>query len=454
MLAARFVLCASIALCAMAPGARAFQEDEEATQPARWSGPVLPATVPVASALRISRLAKAPPLNELVKRIAESGPTTIDTTLDILVLGRVPETCAEDAPQKLSKPQTALLLSALRTFPEAKVRAELASRLEHVAEETRIGLATVQVLGAIGKIDDFERMAALAPRRQKDPEALRRDSAEALRAAFTAILQRNGYTSKSIVELVPKLDRACVRELLAALGTKNDTRALAVLSQTARSHPGLASHAVSLVQKCGRSFDPAVDAEFCTWMRSQLLGARPEYARLLLQAIGELDEGESVPALIAELSNESSSVRASALWGLRRISGLALPPEVEAWTAWYDEEVRWNDRERQRFKDQLVLRDDMEKTVAALSAYAGRRIRRTELALDVAEVLRSKNRQLRELACKTLGQLDSYAVVPLLAAIVEEGDGTIAASALLALRTITKLELPNDVEGMRKALTL
>src|SRR5687767_7375929 len=96
MLAARFVLCASIALCAMAPGARAFQEDEEAAQPVRWSGPVLPATVPVASALRLSRLAKAPPANELVKRIAESGPTTIDTTLDILVLGRVPETCAED----------------------------------------------------------------------------------------------------------------------------------------------------------------------------------------------------------------------------------------------------------------------------------------------------------------------------------------------------------------------
>jgi HEAT repeat protein len=411
---------ASLLLCSVPAAAG---EEPEARAPG-WTWEATPAHLEVARALRESRRASAGTSARLVARIAAAGPGALEAQLDVLARRRVPETGPDDAPQVLSDPQRELLLAAIARMPSAAVRAAVAARLEAAPDDADTRLAAIHVLGAVGAAKDLARLPALAPRKHVEERVrpLTREAREAVRAACAAILGR-------------------------------DARALEVLQGAVHAHPPLAPQAVALAVKCGRSTDPALDREFAAWMTGELRGARPEYARSLLQAIGVLDDGANVPALIERLEDADGGVRESAVWALRRVSGLGFAEDPQPWRVWYADEAAWHERARPRLREDLGSHD-VERVVAALRAYSDRRTRRAELAEEVAVVLGCAQPELRRLACSVLQQLGVPSACGALAGLLEDAEDTVSEAAWQALRALSGLDLPRDAERVRDLLRI
>src|SRR5206468_1304944 len=136
-------------------------------------------------------------------------------------------------------------------------------------------------------------------------------------------------------------------------------------------------------------------------------------------------------------------VRDSALWALRKVSGLSLPADPVPWRTWSTEETGWHRNARPRLLQELSSRDGA-RVVAALRAYGVRRTRRAELAEEVTRVLASPRPELRRIACETLGQIGSSAASPALVELLADPDKSVAAAARQALQSISGLEVPAE----------
>ena len=410
--------------------------------------PATPEERVIAAVLRESRRQDAAPVSRLVERILAAGPAALEAQIDILVDRCVPSTGPEDAAQILSEPQRELLLAALARMPSGAVRSAVDRLLEDRPDEAGARLAAVHALGAIGGAPDLDRLVRIAPRRAGSGAGLAPEAHRALRAACASILARDAAGHRALGALVCDTDPKAGRALLEGLGEGADarpSRALAVLVRAARCQPPLRPQVAALAAKCGRSIDAAQDREFALWALSELPRARPEYASSLLQAIGVLDDGTCVPAMIERLEDEHLGVRASALWALRRVSGLGFPGEMEPWLVWHREEVAWQSRERVRRRKDLLSRDPA-RVVEALRSYAGHRTKRAELSVEVAQVLADPRPELRLLACEVIQSLDSPAACSELAWTLEDPDAAVALKAWEALQSITRLDLPRDRE--------
>jgi HEAT repeat protein len=425
--------------------------EEPATRAlAPWDGPASPEIQEIAAALRASRKCVTGNQKALLERIAKASSGNLDALMEILIRARVPETRAEDAPQILSDPQRSLLLSALSRTSVVLVRSNLDRRLE-ATPTPEVRLAAVHALGAVGGARDLGRIVEIAPR-LKDG-SLESAAQTAVRAAAAAIFARDPTAVRRIRELLGRATPAINEELVFALGSTRDPRRLSELADIARNFPKLGPLCVSLVRTVGSSAEQEVDRTFCIWMVDQIPSARPDYQCMLLQSLGILDDGSNVAALVEELGSESRGVRDSALWALKKLTGLSYAPEPAAWKPFLDEERTWMDGVRPRL--QLSLRSGtLEHAVEALRELGDRRIHRAEIAGDVAAAFDRPEPELRQLACEMLARLASPAGIAPLCNALDDSNPTVADAAWQALSTLGGIEPPRDRDDARVAYGL
>jgi len=423
-------------------------DDSGAPRLAAWSWEITPAHKAIAAALRDSRLPSPPPDSRLVDRIVSAGPGTIAAELDILVRKRVPEARPGDAPQILSDPQRALLIAALSRGSASAVRAAVGARVDAAPGDPGTQLAAVHALGAVGAAGDLRKIVELVPRKSGASSPLSTEAREAVKAACEAILLRDRDAYGALKDMMHRIDPEVGRPLLDALGSTRNPRALEVLREAARSQATLRPQVAAMAAKCGVSNDAAVDREFTSWLESELKEARPEYARVILQALGALDDGACVPTLIARLEDPDRGIADSALWGLKKISGLGFPALPASWNAWYLAETSWHDRVRPRLQQNLVS-GDTARIVEALRGYAEHRTHRAQLAADVEAVLSDRRPELRHMACGTLGQIGSMNSCLALVGVLEDEDPSVSRAAREALTAITGLQIPDDAVRAR-----
>lgn len=408
-----------------------------------------PALIAAASALRSARAADAPPPAELAARIAAAGPRSIDACIEILVRGRVPQAVEGEAPQLLSDPQRAIVLEALRVLPEDAVRASMRRARANEPGEAA-DLAAIHVLEAVGGGRDLEWIGDLAFAHERDGR-LPRSFRSALRSACAVILARRADAWPAAKTLVERAPVACVREILWALASRRDPRAVPLLHAAAQAHPELVAQAASTVVACGGSSSLESDRRFSAWLVDHLSNARPECRRQIVRALGVLDDGVHARVLVAGLEDEDAGTREAALWALRRQSGLELAGDPASWRAWLDGASRWFDEERERTRELLKSRQ-AGAVAAALASYQGQRFRRSDLALDVVEVLDRDEAQLRALACGVLAELKSSAAIPALVRALDDTDSTVASTARRVLRDLSGLDFPQGSEAAFEAL--
>jgi hypothetical protein len=418
---------------------------------AQADGSTTPEELEIARALRESRLPDSAPASRLVDRIAGAGPDAVAAGIEILVSCRVPETRPDDKPQILSEPQLDLLLSGMARLRPSTLRSAIEARLARDPDGYATRLAAIHVFGTFASAADIPRLVALAPRDPGTEKTILRTSREPLRAACTKILKRDPRAITEFGDVLGRADVSTASVLLDAIATSQDPRALGALFAATPLQPDLGPQIAALATKCGASSDGALNRVFTQWLLAELCTARPEYARTLLQAVGVLDDGSNVPALIDQLSSKDAGVRDSALWALRRVSGLAFPADRAPWLTWIRGEVDWHTNARPRLRLALAS-SDPKLVVPALRSYGEHRTRRTELAQEVARALADRHPEIRCLACSVLQQIGCVSSSAALTGALQDSDPGVAEAAWKALKAITGLDLPRDPNRIREIL--
>jgi HEAT repeat protein len=380
-----------------------------------------------------------------------AGPGAVAAEIDILVRRRVPETNPKDSPQILSEPQRELVLAALTRSSESAVRAELKARLDKDPLDEGTRLAAMHALGAVGNARDLLRLAELAPRHAGDDPTLTHESKRTLTSACAAVLRHDPKAWSALSEVLRRVDAEAGRAMLGSVASTREPRALPVLFAAARWQPELGPQAAALAASCGPSTDPVLDHDFTVWIIAALPEARPVYRRSLLQALGTIDDGTNVATLIQSFDDADAGVRDSALWGLRKLSGLGFPAERAPWKAWSASEEAWHRGKRAHLQQELAS-NSVARISAALHEYSDRRTRRGQLAGDVEKVLERPEPELRVLACAVLGQLGSPVSCEALAEAMRDADASVREAAWQALCKITGKDLPHDAEEARAAM--
>jgi len=430
-------------------------QDREEGPPAlpRWSTEITPAHLEVARALREARKLGPAAGGDLLLRITGSGAGAAHAVVDILSRARVPETSPEDGPQVVNEAQRDLLLSALARLPAASVEEAMKSQLEQAPEDDRTRLAAIRVLSVVGDASDLARMASLAPRKKSDTNALTHDARDAVRIACTAILKRDPRAWTELPDVVRQADVRAAQPMIESFAAVRDPRSLRALYAIGSRTPALAAPCVTLMSQCSPSGEPDVVREALSWMQGELRTAPPGYARAILQAMGELDDGSMIAPMIDHLTDPDARVRDTALWALRKVSGLALPADPAPWRSWSAEEAGWHRTVRPRLLQDLTSRDP-GKVVAAVRSYAVRRTRRGEIAGEVARVLASPRPDLRRIACEALGQIASPAASPALVDKLLDPEKSVVEAARKALQSISGVEVPPEPSLARAKLGL
>lgn len=425
-----------------APPAPALASELRADRRLTWSGELRDEHRAIAAWLRAAR-ARRGDSADLRAQVVALRAAALAPALDVLVQACVPAAASADEPQKLSAAQSQWLLELVAQCELADVRAALEARVaaDHTPEA---GLVALRVYAVAGDVKDLARLAVLVSR---EPDgALSSAAREALRAAYTGILVRHPEALGTAGALVEAVDDTAAEQLLLAFGELRDPRAIEILFRVAQRDAGLAQTAVAMVPRIGTSRDANLDAEFAAWLRGEIRPDRTEWTRALVRALGELDDGEAAPELIALLGHAHKGIADAALAALRRMSRLAYPPQAALWQAWYEREVKWYDRERARQRNALE-RGRVPAALEALRAYSQHEFRRTQLAQDVCGAFSRREAPVRELACEVLGGLGARAALPALVEALGDPTTSVANAAWRALQRITGATLPNDHEA-------
>ncbi len=400
----------------------------------------------IGAALRSARADPLAATGPLVEAILRSGPAAVDATVTVLVAAMVPRTHPDDEPQALSAPQRGILLEAVARMPPAEIRAQIGERLRAAPDvDTRVDLAAVHALGVIGNRHDLQPMTKLAPRKPGDRSVLTRDGRDALRNAVRGILDRDAGAWMDIAYVIRRSDRAAAQALLEAVGAEPDPRGLPVLADSAHSHPELAALCVGVATRVGPAQDVDATAEFVAWLVGEVAGARAQYRCGLLRAIGALDDGAHAADLIEALDDDDKSVRASAAWALKTLTGFGFGANPAPWNAWLATETAWNEVDRPVRREDLTG-EDAVRAASAVRAYRGRRVAREALGEELVPVLAREEIALQILACDVLADLRARAAIPALAGLLDATDDGVREAARRSLAAICGRSIPSDPE--------
>jgi HEAT repeat protein len=432
--------------------ARAAGGDSPSAEPdahLEWVGPLSDLHRQVAATLRARRKSDARAA-ELLPQLLDPGLGVVAPLIDILVQERVPRARPDDAAQLLSAAQRELLLAALAKFPPERVRAEFARRLPAAPAEPEPGLriAELRLLSAIGRRSDLPSLSARAPREKGE---IGPGAAAALREAFAAILRREPESFADQMQVLRSCDAGAAKQFLFALGDLGDKRALPLLDQCARSIPELAQQAIGLLPRIGPSGEPEFDQALCAWLVERLDPRRLEWTRASLRAIGVLDDGSQVPALLEQLDVPQDGLREAALGALQQISGLHLGPSKGAWREWYERECLWQSSGRQEAL--TALESGQDALVAqALGAFGGHTLYKQQRAEDVLGVLQHGSPAMRLMACGTLARIGSTRALASLVELFADADAQLAEAAWRAACALAGRPLPRVPQEARELL--
>lgn len=306
--------------------------------------------------------------------------------------------------------------------------------------------AGLQVLGAVGRSDDVERLLALAG----DEPAPGSGTLEAFEAAVSGLVGRDPRASSGLrggfFELPAEYASALAR---AVAGTRLEAR-VEWLADLLGFRPELDPTLLSLVTKAANATPALHDEAILEKVRGSLLDSDPQVLRQAAMAVAALGDFGAVAELTDLLASDQEVVRQSAHYALREITGLGLPAEPGGWSAWLESEHRWYEEEAPADLARLAGRRAPE-IAEALGRLAKHRFERHRTSLEVARVLENEDPNLRVRACAALRQLGSRLPVPgLIEALDDEEE--VAAEAHRALVALTGKDLPLDPEAWRTEL--
>jgi len=328
-------------------------------------------------------------------------------------------------------------LASLASFPHTLVRAilEAAAAPDRGADEALAALAVLEHLGGA-------RDLALAPllwRAGAEPE---------LERAVLAIARRDAG-SLSVLEGLARAVPAEVRlTFVRAVEGLGSLAAVSWMARCAERMPDVRPETLARIGRLAQALPHPAPEDALEFVRGVIAGFGSDALRDAVIAAGRMEDGESIPHLIALLAEEDVGLRADAAWSLERISGLQLRDRADRWAAWFEVELEWwRERSDSAFYE-LESADRAERTCALLEI-GGRRMSRDRLSLRVAPLLQDPDPTVAQLAAQTLRSLRSKVACAPLVLALERPELEVGLESWRALRAITGKDLPRDVEVWR-----
>jgi len=302
-----------------------------------------------------------------------------------------------------------------------------------------------RLLGAGGRAADLERLARLAEGEDEDG-LLSRGFASAFEDAVREILARESGAGAALRSTALRVPTAVGRSLATALAGLGGERALAELSALLGFDRALDPTLLAQIARVARPAPKPVDEAIVQQVRNCLAAEEPQGLAAVSDALGSLEDLESLDGLLLLLDHPGASVRGSAHRALKAIAGVSLPAERARWEPWIAEERAWFADRAPDVVAGLASRNRMT-LVQSLGEIGMHRLHRRELCLEVAALLERPAADERSLACQSLSQLGSRACVPQLIHALEDEDPGVRGGAWAALRSITGADLPAETSA-------
>jgi HEAT repeat protein len=172
-----------------------------------------------------------------------------------------------------------------------------------------------------------------------------------------------------------------------------------------------------------------------------LRGSDSNQTRAAAEALGRLEDFDSVPDLVELLADSDSEVAHAAHVALRRIGGTDLLPDPARWTVWLADEADWFARSVPRLSRDLAQGDNVAQ-VASLGAFAAHPLYRRQIAATLREILPDCRPDVLALGCEALHQLGAVSAIPFLEECARRPEPLIAARAGAALEGLRALRRP------------
>lgn len=392
------------------------------------------------------RVPDPPEVDLLAPQVVTQGVGQLHFLLEILEQERVPA-LDEEAVQILSRAQRGLILGSLPRYPLRNVL-EIA-RVWIADDEASRRATAIAALGTVADAEELPRIFDRAlPRREKSLDGrIERELGEAI----ARILQRDRAAVAVLRSLWRDLRRELVPGLILAIGDSSRPEALLLLSDILESRPETAPVVIPQIRLLTPPPSVEIAQDLADLVRPYLDCDRPNLVQATSVAVAELEDAASVPRLIELLVDEMRGVRESALWSLRRLSGMELAPNQVIWADWYEAEQNWYDRRRRHIE--LVLRSEHRgKVVSALEEAMRHSLFRHELSAVLRICSGHDDPVVRTLACRVLGGLGSPDSVPhLVDSLVDERE-EVRTAANVALTEVTRLGDPADTDRWQEIL--
>lgn len=395
--------------------------------------------------LRLLRDPEHPPIEELAPELAERTRAQVPSLYDFLADGELPDLGLGS--QILSIYQRELILQAVEIHGRGPTLAQLGERLDVVPDEAR-RLASLNVWGAIAAVNDLDRVFAVA---LDDEAQLSSRASDALRDAVARMLKREPRGFGRLEGGWTAHPRSLLPALVRAVGDTRNPAGLGFLSKVVLwgdEHAGLAA---MQIQKLGAGSDTTINKELALRMRSALGGDDDARSRALCQALTALGDLGALPAFIELLSSEDPGLRTTALWGLRKLTGLPFDGDPKRWDHWYRNEQDWMRRGRVGAFRSLNSSDagEVRRSLTEISRHP---LAREDFVIALGTLLESPIPAMRRMACESAAALGDRRVLPALLGVFGDDSPAVAEEAWRAASSISGLELPRDAALWRAEL--
>jgi HEAT repeat protein len=403
---------------------------------------------------QIVRQARGLPKEEhaaLVEKLAKLGPVCLEACMYLLEHGALEES-AEGPRRALNRWERALLVQALGRLAWEDVQRELDRALELRGQQIGLRVAAIEILGSLGPAQAVERMLALGLCAEE--QELPRQVEPALVAGIEALARRHGPACfEQLAFGWAKLSLPLVEAALQGLGRARDPRALGLLGDSLRWHPGLDALSVSQIALVGRGDDSECARGVAEMLRHLLDPERPHLAAGAARALASLEDADSLPELVALVASDVPAVRDGARAALETFAGVQFHGDVaRQWEAWWSAERTWYDLDRLDLQRKLNSGDQTVAVAAAL-ALAQHKVFRHELASDLAETFTRRQGAERVVLARALGILGSRSASSALIEVLDGADRSLAQAAAEALEAIHRLQLPPEKQAWEMALS-
>lgn len=222
---------------------------------------------------------------------------------------------------------------------------------------------------------------------------------------------------------------------------------VAALGRDTARDLGLLRH----IGKLGSEALGTISEEGLSWVRPYLDDDDPRVRREACIALGRLGDFRAHAALVAKLEDADRPTARAAQWALVALSGRSIESDAQDWTAYFDGEIEWYEREGAGIVAKLAS-EDASECLAAARGFVEHPLFRHDAAAEIGALLDRADPVIVAGACAALGALGSrVAIDPLLRALARP-EPEVSTAAWHALRTLTGLTLPADHDEWRAVL--